>query len=125
MELLSQTVVVGHLTIEISVHDISYRMGLREGAEPRNHLFVNLSARDNMGKRVWVTPLLSDDGKIMAFSTVSEALGEAKRRVGAEGIISSLSDETRNTTTDPSRHSPNTDLQMESKKDTHPGSQAN
>lgn len=120
MELLSQIIVVGHLTIEISVHDISHRMGFRDGDEPSNHLFVNLSAKDNMGQRVWTTHLLSEDGKVMPFSDVSSALDEAKRRVGLAEMSILPQEEAKSTTFDPFQYFPKTDLRTELKKDTPP-----
>jgi hypothetical protein len=81
MEVLSQKFVADTLTIEISIHDLSYRMGFAPGTEPQNHIFVNVTAKDALGTRLWSTPLLSDDGKIKAYSSVSEALTDAKIRI--------------------------------------------
>jgi hypothetical protein len=81
MELLSQNVVVENLLIEISVHDLSFRMGFPEGVEPSNHLYVNLTAKDHSGARVWSTPLLTTNGKVKAFSSLDEALKEARARL--------------------------------------------
>jgi hypothetical protein len=81
MEVLSQKFVADNLTIEISVHDLSYRMGFAPGVEPQNHIFVNVMAKDVAGTRLWSTPLLSDDGKIKAYSSVAEALTDAKTRI--------------------------------------------
>ena len=83
MELLAQKVVVDNLTVEITVHDLSYRMGFPEGVIPKNHLYVSLTARDHLKRRIWTTPLLTDDGKIKPFSSISEALFDAKLRIGA------------------------------------------
>ena len=84
MQLRSQKIVVENLTVEISVHDLSFRMGFRENDIPVNHLYVSLTARDFHGKRIWTTPLLSDDGKVQAFSTVSDAFAHARIRLGVE-----------------------------------------
>jgi hypothetical protein len=81
MELLSQKVNVGNLTIEICVHDLSHRMGLPENETHKDHLFVNLVARDAFGARVWSTAILAEDGKVQPYSTVSEALADARRRI--------------------------------------------
>ena len=83
MELLSQKITVDNLMVEISVHDLSFRMGFHPGDVPINHLYVNLTAHDHLGARLWTTPLLTHDGKIMAFSTIAEALSEARARIGA------------------------------------------
>ena len=82
MELLSQKILVDNLTVEISVHDLSFRMGFRPGDIPINHLYVSLTARDAAGTRLWTTPLLSDTGKIETYSTVTDALADAKARLG-------------------------------------------
>jgi len=87
MEVLSQKIVVGNLTIEISIHDLSYRMGFSADEQPKNHLFVNIIARDVTGVRLWSTPLLSDDGKIKAYSSVSEALNDAKVRINSKSSL--------------------------------------
>lgn len=84
MELLSQKVVVEDLTVEIKIHDLSYRMGFRHGDQPTDHLYVTLTARDFSGRRIWTTHLLRDDGKIKPFSTVAEALSEARARIGVK-----------------------------------------
>jgi hypothetical protein len=84
MEVLSQKFVADNLTIEISIHDLSYRMGFAPGVEPQNHIFVNVTAKDDSGVRLWSTPLLSDNGKIKAYSSVSEALNDAKTRIHAK-----------------------------------------
>ena len=81
MELLSQKVTLGKLSIEICVHDLSYRMGFLPDEEPRDHLFVNLIAKDEAGRKIWNTPILTDDGKVKPYSTVSEALEDAKRKI--------------------------------------------
>ena len=81
MELLSQKVVLDKITIEICVHDLSYRMGFRPDEEPQNHLFVNLIAKDRAGRKVWDTPILAEDGKIKPYSTISDALDDAKRKI--------------------------------------------
>ncbi len=81
MELLSQKVVIGNLTIEICVHDLSYRMGFLPGEEPQDHLFVNLIAKDQSGRKIWNTPILSDDGKVKPYSSISDALADAKRKI--------------------------------------------
>ena len=83
MELLSQKVVTDNVVIEITVHDLSYRMGFRDGDQPVDHLYVSLAAKDGVGRRVWSTPLLGGDGRVQPFSTVSEALAEAKARIGS------------------------------------------
>jgi hypothetical protein len=81
MELLSQKVQVGKLTIEICIHDLSYRMGFLPDEEPKDHLFVNLVAKDNSGRKVWSTPILSEDGKVKSYSTVSDALSDARNKI--------------------------------------------
>lgn len=81
MELLSQKLNVGKITIEICVHDLSYRMGLPENEVHENHLFVNLIAKDAGGRRIWSTPVLSENGKVKPYSTVSDALEDARRRI--------------------------------------------
>ena len=81
MELLSQKVILDKLTIEICVHDLSYRMGFLPDEEPSNHLFVNLVAKDAAGRKVWTTPILTEDGKVKPYSTVSEALEDARRKI--------------------------------------------
>lgn len=84
MQLLSQKVTVDGLTVEISVHDLSYRMGFRPGDIPMNHLYVRLTAYDGLGTRLWTTPLLTDGGKTKAFSSVTEAMSDAKARIGVQ-----------------------------------------
>jgi len=81
MELLSQKITLGKLTIEICVHDLSYRMGFLPDEEPTNHLFVNLIAKDDRGRKVWNTAILSEDGKVKPYSTVTDALFDAKRKI--------------------------------------------
>jgi hypothetical protein len=81
MELLSQKVQHGNLTIEICVHDLSYRMGFGPDEEPKDHLFVNLIAKDKGGRKIWNTPILSEDGKVKPYSTVSDALLDARRKI--------------------------------------------
>jgi hypothetical protein len=81
MELLSQKVNVGKLTIEICVHDLSYRMGLTDDQDRRDHLFVNLVAKDTTGSKIWATPILSETGKVKPYSTVTEALSDARKRI--------------------------------------------
>jgi hypothetical protein len=81
MELLSQKISFGKLTIEIRVHDLSYRMGFRADEEPRDHLFVNLVAKDSDGRKIWTTPILSENGKVKPYSTVADALLDAKRKI--------------------------------------------
>lgn len=83
MEVLSQKIIAENLTIEISIHDLSYRMGFAPGAEPRDHIFVNVIGKDVSGVRLWSTPLLSDDGKIKAYSSVADALTDAKIRINS------------------------------------------
>jgi hypothetical protein len=82
MELLTQKVTVDGLTVEISVHDLSFRMGFNMAEVAMNHLYVSLTARDLMGVRLWTTPLLTRDGKIKMYSTVAEAISDAKTRIG-------------------------------------------
>jgi hypothetical protein len=81
MELLSQKIILGKLTIEICIHDLSYRMGFLPDEEPTQHLFVNLVAKDEQGRKVWNTPILSDDGKVKPYSTINDALEDAKRKI--------------------------------------------
>ena len=81
MELLSKKVAVGKLTIEICVHDLSYRMGFLPDEDPKDHLFVNLVAKDGFGRKVWTTPILCDDGKVKPYSTVTEALSDANKKI--------------------------------------------
>lgn len=86
MELLSQKITVDNLTVEISVHDLSFRMGFHPGDIPVNHLYVSLTARDHLGTRLWTTPLLTEDGKIKAFSSVAEAMNDARARISAKDL---------------------------------------
>jgi hypothetical protein len=59
-------------------------MGFQPGDVPMNHLYVSLTAHDDLGTRLWSTQLLTDDGKVKAFSTISEAMAEAKERIGVQ-----------------------------------------
>jgi hypothetical protein len=81
MELLSQKVLSGDIIIEICVHDLSYRMGFLPDQEPHDHLFVNLVAKDKQGRKVWNTPILAENGKVKPYSTVSDALLDARRKI--------------------------------------------
>ena len=81
MELLSQRITVGTISVEIAVHDLSFRMGFLPGKVPTDHLYVRLTAHDAMGVRLWTTPLLTEKGKIKAFSSVAEAILNAKERI--------------------------------------------
>jgi hypothetical protein len=81
MELLSQKIKIGKITIEICVHDLSYRMGFLPNEEPVDHLFVNLIAKDEQGRKIWNTPILSDDGKVKPYSSVTDALDDARRKI--------------------------------------------
>lgn len=81
MELLSQKVALGKITIEICIHDLSYRMGFLPDEEPKDHLFVNLIAKDNGGRKIWTTPILTEDGKVKPYSSITDALGDARRRI--------------------------------------------
>ena len=81
MELLSQKVVRGKITIEICVHDLSYRMGFLPDQEPKDHLYVNLIAKDPGGRKIWTTPILTEDGKVKPYSSISDALNDAKKRI--------------------------------------------
>lgn len=81
MELLSQKVRHGSINIEIRVHDLSYRMGFLPHDEPNNHLFVELVAKDLQGRKVWETPILSEDGKVKPYSTVNDALSDARKKI--------------------------------------------
>ena len=82
MELLSQKISIAGLTLEIAVHDLTFPIGFEPGDVPVNHLYVNITGRDASGVRVWTTPLLDDNGKVKAYSTVSDALADAKLRIG-------------------------------------------
>jgi hypothetical protein len=84
MELLSKKVTIDGLVIEISIHDLSYRMGFRPGDIPINHLFVSFTAQDHRGTRLWTTPLLTDEGKVKPYSSVTEALSDAMARIGVQ-----------------------------------------
>jgi hypothetical protein len=81
MELLSKKVVLDNITIEICVHDLSYRMGFQPDEDPQNHLFVNLIAKDRGGRKIWDTPILAEDGKVKPYSTITDALEDAKRKI--------------------------------------------
>jgi hypothetical protein len=89
MELLSQKIRSGELTIQITVHDLSYRMGMTENADIQNHLYVTLAASDKLGKRLWTTRVLSEDGKVKTYSSVSEALSDVKLRIFQTSDLSS------------------------------------
>ena len=81
MELLSKKISVGQITITIVIHDLSFRMGFGPEDKPTNHLFVTLTATDQLGAKVWTTPVLSENGKVRAYSTINEALEDAERRI--------------------------------------------
>jgi hypothetical protein len=81
MELLSQKVQLGRINIEICVHDLSYRMGFQAQEDPWDHLFVNLIARDQQGRKVWNTPILNEDGKVKPYSTITDALADARKKI--------------------------------------------
>jgi hypothetical protein len=81
MELLKQKITIDKLTIEITVHDLLYRLSAQEIDVPKNHLYATITARDQLGLRIWTTPMLSEDGKIKAYNSVGEALSDAKRRL--------------------------------------------
>lgn len=83
MQLLSKKIVVDNITIEITVHDLSFRMGFLEGETPTDHMYVRLTAWDSGGLRLWETPFLADDGKIKAYSTVREAFADVSDRLSS------------------------------------------
>ncbi|HYF67285.1 MAG TPA: hypothetical protein VD884_04075 [Ohtaekwangia sp.] len=87
MEILSKEFAIGNLRLEISVHDLSYRMGLAPDEIHQNHLYVNVTAKDKSGRRLWVTPILSKDGKVKAYSSVNEALNDAKQKISLTAEI--------------------------------------
>ena len=84
MQLLSKKVTIDNITIEISVHDLSFRMGFRDGETPKDHMYVRLTARDASNVQLWETPFLADNGKIRAYSSVQEALSDVTRELAAK-----------------------------------------
>ena len=83
MQLLSKKVIIDNIKIEITVHDLSFRMGFRDGETPTDHMYVRLTAWDSGGVRMWETPFLADNGKIKAYSSVHEALGDVSNRLSS------------------------------------------
>lgn len=83
MQLLSKKIVVENINIEITVHDLSFRMGFREGEIPTDHMYVRLIAWDSAGVKLWETPFLAEDGKIKAFSSVQEAFADVFNRLSS------------------------------------------
>ncbi len=83
MQLLSKKIVVDNITIEITVHDLSFRMGFLEGETPTDHMYVRLTAWDSAGVRLWETPFLAGDGKIKAYSSVQEAFADVSKRLSS------------------------------------------
>lgn len=85
MQLLSKKIVVDNITIEIAVHDLSFRMGFLEGETPTDHIYVRLTAWDMLGVRLWETPFLADNGKIKAYSSAQEAFADVSKRLSVVG----------------------------------------
>jgi hypothetical protein len=89
MEVYNKAVQVGSLKLEISISDrsntILYQSPEEHEASLASPYFINLSARDENDKRIWQTPVMDDHGEIKYYSSVYEAIEDAKNKLGDAG----------------------------------------
>lgn len=89
MEVYNKAVQVGSLKLEISISDrsntILYQSPEEHEASLASPYFINLSARDENDKRIWQTPVMDDHGEIKYYSSVYEAIEDAKSKLGDAG----------------------------------------
>gem|GEM_PF-5370187 len=71
------------LNFEVSIHDNSNRQISVAGDDPENQppFTVFLTARDDMARKVWATPLTTDDGTIKSYGSIDEAVNDVKSKI--------------------------------------------
>ena len=83
MEIYCQEISRGVVSFEISIHDAFEQNSLAIGhsvTEPPFHVF--LTARDSGLRKIWSTPILSEEGSLKAFDSFDDALKEADHMIG-------------------------------------------
>jgi nitrogen-specific signal transduction histidine kinase len=89
MEVYNKVIQVGSLKIEISISDrtntILYQSPSDHQTVATNPYYVNLTARDEDDKRIWQTPVMDDHGEVKFYTSVYEAIEDARRKLGEAG----------------------------------------
>jgi signal transduction histidine kinase len=89
MEVYNKVIQVGSLKIDISISDrantILYQSASDHQTAVTNPYSVNLTARDEDDKRIWQTPVMDDHGEVKYYTSVYEAIEDARTKLGDAG----------------------------------------
>jgi hypothetical protein len=71
------------LNVEVSIHDNSDSVTsvASEGPENQPPYSVYLTARDETSRKIWSTPVMTEEGTIKSYKTIDEALDDAKSKI--------------------------------------------
>jgi hypothetical protein len=85
MEVFSKEFKVGLLRIEMSVQDSFRHVVTNEaGSYTLKNFTVYLTAHDIDGRRIWVTPIMDSHGQVKIYSSVEEAVLDARHKLGIQ-----------------------------------------
>lgn len=81
MEIYFKEINKGPLNFELSVHDnsiVENPMESDNNSHPPFHVYI--TARDEESRKIWKTPLMIE-GKIKAYSSIDEAIEDARDKI--------------------------------------------
>ncbi|HYC83804.1 MAG TPA: hypothetical protein VEB86_01225 [Chryseosolibacter sp.] len=83
MEIYFLEISKGELNFEVAIHDNSDRPISVTGDDPENRppYSVFLTARDEGSRKIWSTPVMTDEGTIKCYASIDEAISDAKARI--------------------------------------------
>lgn len=69
------------MNIEVSVHDNSEISLAIQDIDSQPPFYVYLTARDKFSRKIWTTPVMSEEGSLKTYQSIVEALNDAKKKI--------------------------------------------
>ena len=89
MEIYFREVDLGVLKVEVSVRDNSNNKIYSLKIDDNNFqspFYVYLTARDAESRKIWETPMMTDDGQLKSYNSITEALEDVGKKVSSVSV---------------------------------------
>jgi hypothetical protein len=81
MEIYYKEITRGQVNFEVSIHDTQdHEKPVTDPLHTAPPFFVFLTARDAASRTIWSTPVLSEQGTMKTYESVSEAINDAVKK---------------------------------------------
>jgi hypothetical protein len=81
MEIYFQEISRGKVNFEVSIHDTIERNLAIEKITTHPPFFVFLTARDEASRKIWTTPVMSEEGTVKSYRSLEEAVEDATNKI--------------------------------------------